>query len=266
MRISSALILRRDRGLLRRAWVVVALGTPLVGGSCSLSVDPERRSVLGSGRPILFIGNSLTYENSLPLIVQAFADSTGVAPLAVAAVAAADYSLEDHWNDGTASETIAAEDWDVVVLQQGPSAVPANRENLREYTARFATQIRAAGARPALYGVWPQSNRQFDFDAAIESYRLAAEDVDGLLFPVAAAWQAAWQADPTLPLYAPDGLHASAMGSYLAALVMYSVLYDASPIGLPPRVRLRPGGETGVTPAVAAVLQQAAHDVTRPPA
>jgi len=264
MRFPSALILLRDRcTLLRRGAVVPALGAALTAASCSLSLDPARPGVLGEGRPILFIGNSLTYGNNLPLIVQTLADSAGVAPLAVAAIAEADYNLEDHWNRGDAREAIAAEAWEVVVLQQGPSAVLANRENLREYAARFAPGIRGAGGRPALYGVWPQADRQFDFDAAIESYRLAAEDVDGLLFPVAAGWRAAWRVDPTLPLYATDGLHASPTGSYLAALVMYAVLYESSPIGLPPRVRMRQGGETGVTAAVAAVLQQAAHDVTR---
>ena len=53
------------------------------------------------------------------------------------------------------------------------------------------------------------------------------------LFPVGEAWLAAQRLDPSIPLYAFDGLHPSGEGSYLAALVMYATLYAKSPIGLP---------------------------------
>src|SRR5688500_5029413 len=91
--------------------------------------------------------------------------------------------------------------------------------------------------------------------------RRELQDVNGMLFPVAAAWLAAWRRDPTLVLYAPDGLHPSVEGSYLAALVIYGVLYDRSPIGLPVRLRLASGAQVGVTPEGAALLQAAAAEV-----
>lgn len=100
--------------------------------------------------------------------------------------------------------------------------------------------LQRGSAATAVYSVWPQSWRRGDFDAAIEFYELAAEDVNGLLFPVASAWLAAWRREPTLALYSPDGLHPSIAGSYLAALVMYGVLYERSPIdsaASPPGVR-----------------------------
>jgi hypothetical protein len=149
----------------------------------------------------------------------------------------------------------------VVVLQQGPSSLPENRDQLRASARTFDTDIRRVGATTALFSVWPSDARRADFDRAIESYTLAAQDVNGLLFPVAAAWLAAWQRDPTLTLYSGDGLHPSMAGSYLAALVMYGVLYQRSPLGLPPRVRLASGVTIGVTPEVAAILQAAAAEV-----
>jgi hypothetical protein len=112
--------------------------------------------------------------------------------------------------------------------------------------------------------VWPSDVRRADFDPAIESYELAAQDVNGLLFPVASAWLAAWRRDPTIALYSPDGLHPSMAGSYLAALVMYGVLYHRSPVGLPARVRLTSGAEAGVPSATAALLQEAAAEVLPP--
>ena len=87
---------------------------------------------------------------------------------------------------------------------------------------------------------------------------------NGLLFPVASAWLAAWRRDPTIDLYSPDGLHPSMAGSYLAALVMYGVLYHRSPVGLPARVRLISSAAVGVSSAEAALLQEAAAEVLPP--
>jgi hypothetical protein len=79
-------------------------------------------------------------------MVCALARSTGLRPTCEA-VAKPDFSLEDHWRDGTARQAIAR-GWDVVVLQQGPSAQPASRRLLIEYVTRFDAEIRSAGRRP----------------------------------------------------------------------------------------------------------------------
>ena len=216
------------------------------------------------GRPVLFIGNSLTYFNDLPLIVEALADSVpGLSPeqrLAVSMAAYPDYALFDHWNDGTAVRALERNQWNTVVLQQGSSALDESRVLLREWTKKFDERIRAAGARTAMYAVWPNASRQFDFDRVNESYTLAATDVGGMLFPVGEAWRAAWRRDANLALYAPDGLHPSARGSYIGALVITSMLLDRSPIGMPARLTLRGGGTLAVSDVEATILQQAAAE------
>jgi hypothetical protein len=130
---------------------------------------------------------------------------------------------------------------------------------------RFAKEIRAMGARPALYMVWPAVNRPGDFDGVSKSYSLAAKEVDGLLFPAGEAWRAAWRRDPKLELYSPDGFHPTVTGSYLAALVMYERLYDSSPIGLPARLELQ--GIAGTTidlpPEQTRLLQEAAMEANQ---
>jgi hypothetical protein len=215
------------------------------------------------GRPVLFVGNSLTYTHDLPLVVEALADSAGAPPLAVAMIAGPDAALSDHW-DATgvtaARPTIARGGWEVVVLQQGPSSRDDSRALLRDYVGRFAAEIHAAGGAPALYQVWPAAPNQADFPRALESYALAADDVDGLLLPVGEAWLAAWRRDPDLPLYAADGLHQSPAGTYLAALTIVAQLTGRSPIGLPAVVRTRRGATLTVPPAVATLLQEAAAE------
>jgi hypothetical protein len=216
------------------------------------------------GRPVLFVGNSLTYYNDLPLIVEALADSVpGLAPaerLAPAMAAYPDFALYDHWSDGTAVRAIDQGKWDVVILQQGSSALEDSRVLLRDWTKKFDAKIRAVGARTAMYAVWPNSSRQFDFDRVNESYTLAAADVGGMLFPVGEAWRAAWRRDPNMALYSSDGLHPTVRGSYVGGLVITSMLLNRSPIGMPARLSLRTGAVITIPAADAVVLQEAAAE------
>ena len=167
----------------------------------STSAGPGRRR---EPLRVLFIGNSLTYENDLARLVAALSRAAGDdPPLEAASVAYGGFALEDHLVQGDAPRAIAQGGWDVVILQQGPSTLPESRVNLIEYTRRFDPLIRAVGARPALYGVWPDASRMFAFDDGIESYRQAAAAVDGMLFPVGLSWKRAWEGDPSLPFYGP---------------------------------------------------------------
>lgn len=250
---------RAHRRRLSRGGAALCTLLVLACVGCSLGSSGLTGSTLvGTGRPILFIGNSLTYTNDLPAIVQALADSAGE-KLAVAMVAYPDFSLGDHWAVGDAPATIAARQWEFVVLQQGPSALESSRTELRAVVQQYDPLIRQAGARPALYSVWPMATRQFDFPRAIESYTLAAADVDGVLFPVAQAWLEAWSIDPGLALYSSDGLHPSVFGSYVAGLVICAVILDRSPEGLPSSLRLHSGTRITIPSQVAAVLQLAAR-------
>lgn len=210
-------------------------------------------AALGAIQPpptrILFIGNSLTYANDLPAMVCALARSAGRRAVCES-LAKPDYGLEEHWNEGAAQRLIAR-GWDVVVLQQGPSALPESRRLLIQYVHRFDEEIRKAGGRTALYMVWPSRARRGDFPGVSQAYTAAAAAVKGLLLPAGDAWRAAWTADSALPLYGPDGFHPSPSGTYLAALVAYRQIFGEPPPALPV-----PEG-VGVT---ASVLRRAAEE------
>ena len=207
--------------------------------SCSSSpVAPARNDATppagaAATAHVLFIGNSLTEANGLPAMVETLFRQADGTQISTASVVSGGFSLEDHWNQGTAQRRIAEGGWSIVVLQQGPSSLPESQVALREWTARFDTVIRAAGARTALYMVWPEANRRDAFDAVSRSYARAAEDVNGMLFPVGEAWRAAWRRDPSMPLYGPDGFHPTPTATYLAALVIYQQISGRSPVGLP---------------------------------
>lgn len=184
---------------------------------------------------VLFIGNSLTYVNDVPEMVKVIAKHNGKT-FKYKMVAYPDFSLEDHWKKGDALKAIKDGKWDYVVLQQGSSALPASRTNLIEFVNRFAEEIKKVRAKPALFMVWPYESRKLDFDRVHGSYELAAKGVDGVFVPAGDAWRSAWKQKPDLKLYS-DGLHATAHGSYLAAGVIYKVLYNESIIELPAKMK-----------------------------
>jgi hypothetical protein len=244
--------------LLRRHFVLVTLLAACFApaGFAQQSQAPAREL------RVLFIGNSFTYFNDMPAMVAALAASQKKR-FVHQSVVFPNFSLQDHWEKGDAQRAIAKGKWDFVVLQQGPSALEESRQSLFDYTRRFSKLIRDAGATPALYMVWPSKARFRDFDRVVESYALAAREVQGIILPVGVAWQEAWKLDANLPLYGEDQFHPSPTGSYLAALVIYRALFKDSSQGLPASLNLQSNTpkRVGVSPKEAALLQKAASRV-----
>ena len=185
---------------------------------------------------VLFIGNSYTYWNDLPKVLETMVQKGARQKLVAESIAFPDYALEDHWNRGDALKAIQKKRWNFVVLQQGPSASNEGRTTLLKYSTLFAKAIDASGARTLMFSAWPSRLRIGETERAIESYRMAATEVNGILVPVAKAWRIARELQPDIALYDRDGLHPSAAGSYLAALVFYNVLLRKSYEGPPLKI------------------------------
>ena len=215
--------------------------------------DPEST---GTTR-VLFIGNSLTYTNDLPLMVEAIAAQAGKV-LVADAITAPGAALEDHFNRGLAQAAIASGGYQWVIMQQGPSSLPASQVHLSYWAGRFDPLIRASGARPALFMVWPEAARRSYFSEVRNSYSNAAYAINGMFIPAGEAWRESWHADPELLLYGSDQFHPSELGSYVAALSIFSELYRQSPEGLPPQLSLSNGQTYRFSPEKASTVQAAA--------
>lgn len=212
------------------------------------------------GPRILFIGNSLTYSNDMPLMVEAFAKARGTKKFEIKMAALPNFGLEDHGKREETRKILAGKKWDYVVMQQGPSASKEGRAMLLEYGGLFAAEIRKGGGVPAMYMVWPSVNRAADFEGVRESYRIAADELKGLLLPVGEAWLIALTVDRNIQLFSEDGFHPTEAGSYLAALVIFEQLFGESAIGLPAKVRLNSGRTVDIPAKQAKILQQAATE------
>ena len=223
---------------------------PIVLSLLALSVAGSTSAAPPEPLRVLFVGNSLTQANDLPAQVARLADATGRS-LEYKTVAFGGFNLEDHWNQGDARTALATGDFDVVVMQQGPSALPESQVDLKLWAQRWASEATAAGTRLALLTVWPESWRQGALSDVIYSYQQAAAAAGADVYPAGAAWLFGWQCRPALGLYGPDGFHPSALGTYAAALVVYGRLFKAP-------LRVAALGKPGTPAKTVRLLQWAA--------
>lgn len=181
---------------------------------------------------VLFVGNSHTATNDLPSVVGALAQQRGVV-LDVEVLAEPGMSLGDHLA-GRRLRGLLGQDWDWVLLQQGPSSLPESRDDLVRSAAAIAAELRGRPARVALWSAWPHHRHRASSLAAEESYRQAAAASGGCVMPVATAWRHALAADQAPRLYQRDRLHATPGGTLLAALSILPGLLGGERSGVSP--------------------------------
>jgi hypothetical protein len=211
---------------------------------------------------VLFVGNSFTFGNDLPCLVAELGLSLdSPLRLRVGMVARDGMTLERHWRDGEAARRLRREEWDVVVLQEQGSRPVTDPGLMETYVRRFAAVARQTGADVVLFQTWARVDQSETEATRAASYRRIADAAGARVAPVGAAWSLARAEHPHLPLHASDGLHASPVGSYLAASVLLGVLAGRSPVGAT--------AATSGDPDSAAVLQAiawraVAHITPRP--
>jgi hypothetical protein len=179
----------------------------------------------------LFIGNSYTYCNDLPAMLQDLSIAAGKA-VDMAAVTSGGKTLEWHWYNPESLETIAEAGWNFVVLQDHSLRAIEEPEKLRSDATRLAGRIREVNATPVLYVTWARQHMPEMQEVITETYMRVAREIDAKLAPVGPAWRKALADTPGLSLHVEDRSHPSMMGTYLAACVFYATLFDETPVGL----------------------------------
>lgn len=206
----------------------------LFPAACSHERLPPSATADSDALRVLFIGNSYTYFNDLPALVEQLARSAA-SPRFVAAgmVASGGQTLEGHWKKGRAARVIRDGQWDFVVLQEQSQRPLRNRELMYRYARLFDAEIKKAGAKTVFFLTWARKNEpelQKDLSAA---YYSIAKELGAGVAPVGVAWEMAMQKNHKLRLHWADRSHPNREGSYLAACVLWAVLQESSPVGLP---------------------------------
>lgn len=202
--------------------------------------DPTGPKLEEADTRILFIGNSLTSTNDLPGAVATIASTLGH-DVSAYGITAPNFALEDHYWTGVLDDIRELQP-DIVVMQQGPSSLPANREHLVAWTDSLSRVVREVGGVPALYMVWPDLDRFFAFDDVYQSYQAAADHVDGVFLPAGEALRVLHLRRPDLTPYSPDRFHPNETGTILAAMVIVGGLFDETLTGLPASMPAAGGG------------------------
>ncbi len=173
---------------------------------------------------ILFVGNSLTYFNDLPLLVLEGARKKGL-NVRVKSITRGNTALDDHWNEGEVHSAMRTEHFDFVVVQQGPSSQQEGRNILLEYGALFSQLCKEHESRLVFYMVWPALANYHTFNGVIKNYSDAASENNALLCPVGAAWKAYMDSTGDFSYYGSDQFHPSLTGSLVAAEIIVRTLF-----------------------------------------
>lgn len=230
-------------------------------GSCSAPIETslyERALDPENPLRILFIGNSYTFYNDMPYMLEKLAEAAHP-PLYVQTemVAEGGESLRGHWERGIAQETIRNEEWDVVFLQGVSSlgysySVEGDRifgypDMFYEFARRFQEVIAEAGSETFFFSTWLYEGAQPKFIDSIDyAYMAIASELEAGIAPVGKVWREVLKSNPNAGLYNPDRSHPSSIGSYLTATVIYTELFDRNPLALPNALPGPPANISGI--------------------
>jgi len=220
----------------------------------------------------LFIGNSYTYVNNLPLLVSNLA-LANADTLVYDDNTPGGYTFSNHFANSVTNTKINSKAWDYVILQaqsQEPSFSPTQvYSQTLPYARKLDSLIKHNNgcSETVFYETWGRKNGDASNCAVYpqvctylgmqnrlrQSYKKFADTCSALMSPVGEAFKRSIALNPSLELYQGDESHPSLEGSYLAACVFYEVLFQKSV--------LSNTFITSVSSATATFLQQVAHTV-----
>ena len=196
---------------------------------------------------VLFVGNSYTYVNNLPLLISNLGLATGDS-MYYDSSAPGGYTFFNHTTDVNTLAKISVGNWDYVVLQaqsQEPSFSPTQvSSQTLPFAVKLDTLIKHYNpcATTVFYETWGRkngdvSNCQFYPPVCTylgmqnrlkASYKLFADSCRALMAPAGEAFRLSIATQPTLNLYQADDSHPSLEGSFLTAAVFYEMLFKKS--------------------------------------
>jgi hypothetical protein len=202
---------------------------------------------------VLFIGNSYTSYNNLPLLVKNLSTSAGKT-LNIDSNMPGGYLMSSHLNDTTTFSKISQGNWDYVILQE-QSQIPTidyYRYNdmypamtdlksvIEQYNpcAKIITYMtwgrRFGGQQCDPSGTYCSpvfTNFNHMQDSLTSAYLEISEQLNIQCAPVGVTWQNILN-DTTLVLHSGDNSHPNIDGSYVAALTIFSSIWKQGTSGL----------------------------------
>lgn len=200
---------------------------------------------------ILFLGNSYTAYNNLPQLVSDCAASVGYAT-ETSSNTPGGTTFQAHAQNANSLNLIQQGDWDFVVLQEQSQIPSFPISQVETECFPFAQALNDqiiefnACAETVFYMTWGRENGDAQNcpnwppvctyegmdDLLAERYMTMAEDNEGIVSPVGALWRQLRTNHPEINLYASDGSHPSAVGSYAAAVAFFTTIFRHDPTAI----------------------------------
>lgn len=227
----------------------------------------------GDSKRVLFIGNSYTAVNNLPLMVQNAAQSVGDR-VEYESNTPGGCTFEQHCHNQS-MDKIREGGWDVVVLQE-QSQLPSFPQGQVEtqcfpYAQQLIDSVYACNlnGEAMLYMTWgrengdPQNGTVFPplatyegMDSLLyERYLYMGRTFDASVCPVGRVWRYL-RTNSDIHLYQSDGSHPSLEGSYAAACAFYTLIFRKSPLSL----TYNPGIDEQVARTIRDAVQTVVYD------
>jgi hypothetical protein len=194
---------------------------------------PGSPAKLSGPKKILLVGNSFTYWNKglwhhMEQLVQC---RTGKQIFKAERVVRGGASLKVLWEKTRARAMISEGAYDVVVLQED---IPeTNIESFYKYARKFDSLIRQSGAQSVFFMAWAYKRLGWTSMKEIaRAHRAIGAQLGARIAPAGIAWDNAMKERPGVNMYARDKEHPSIQGTYLALYVLYSTIFQESPLKL----------------------------------
>jgi hypothetical protein len=200
--------------------------------SCRLS-EPERYARLTpnpNSIRVLMVGDSLTYYNDMPGLLQQFTVHES-SPIDVERRTFPLRSLATHLDHG-AAERIKEGHFDYIVLQDFSRLPVTDPQTCIRSYQRYSDIARGSGAKIIVFENWTRAGMDDDYPKLQETYRIIEQQTGGIRAPIGAAFRNIKTTRPDIKLLLDDR-HPTEAASYLAACVIYDVLYHKKSSDLP---------------------------------
>ena len=107
---------------------------------------------------------------------------------------------------------------------------PDRKDLFNFYVDSHSQTLRNFGVEPSLLMTWAYKDKPEMINGLSSAYIAAGNRNNIMVFPVGLAFQLSQLENPSIELYTPDKRHPSKAGTYLMAAVIYSSIYNVSPI------------------------------------
>ncbi|RKX76012.1 MAG: hypothetical protein DRP87_13135 [Spirochaetes bacterium] len=169
---------------------------------------------------ILFIGNSLTFYNFLPLTLRGIIKHIYPCSKFDVGLQVKRYAdFKEHWENPDTEKALNSSKWTHVVLQDHSQGPIFTKENFYLFGYRLIEAVRNVGAEPVLFMTWAHYGKSEMMEEVRSIYRDLAHITGASLCPVGEVWYKAKDILDDSEFFKTDGVHPSPLGTLFTAFI-----------------------------------------------